>query len=109
MLTVRSYFLFLSLCIYFFYSYVAEQAMLNEKDNSSQYTHASLVLTRNCFVAASLHCLTEKPAASSQKHMAEQRQRVVIELVNTERDYCNDLDLCIKHFLHELQSSQVSF
>ena len=40
--------------------------------------------------------------------MAEQRQRVVTELVNTERDYCNDLDLCVKYFLCELQSAQVS-
>lgn len=56
---------------------------------------------------ASLHDLTEKPAASSQKHMAEQRQRVVTELVNTERDYCNDLELCVKYFLIELQPLQV--
>ncbi|KAJ7357603.1 hypothetical protein OS493_024416 [Desmophyllum pertusum] len=44
----------------------------------------------------SLHSLTEKPAASSQKHMAEQRQRVLTELINTEKDYCNDLELCVK-------------
>lgn len=62
-----------------------------------------------CFVSASLHNLTEKPAASSQKHMTEQRRRVVTEIVNTERDYCNDLELCVKHCLAELQSAQVRF
>ena len=41
--------------------------------------------------------------------MAEQRQRVVNELINTEKDYCNDLDLCVKYFLHELQTIQVGF
>jgi len=41
--------------------------------------------------------------------MAEQRQRVVNELINTEKDYCNDLDLCVKYFLHELQAMQVGF
>ena len=41
--------------------------------------------------------------------MAEQRQRVVTELINTEKDYCSDLELCVKYFLLELQSSQVSF
>ncbi|XP_078366924.1 dynamin-binding protein-like isoform X2 [Oculina patagonica] len=55
----------------------------------------------------SLHSLTEKPAESSQKHMAEQRQRVLTELINTEKDYCNDLELCVKHFLLELQDAQV--
>ena len=60
-------------------------------------------------VSASLHNLTEKPAASSQKHMAEQRRKVVTEIVNTERDYCNDLELCVKHCLAELQSAQVRF
>lgn len=58
-------------------------------------------------IEASLHNLTEKPAASSQKHMAEQRRKVVTEIVNTERDYCNDLELCVKHCLAELQSAQV--
>lgn len=62
-----------------------------------------------CSSTASLHSLTEKPAASSQKHMAEQRQRVVTELINTEKDYCNDLELCVTYFLRELQISQVSF
>ena len=41
--------------------------------------------------------------------MAEQRQRVVTELINTEKDYCSDLELCVKYFLFELQASQVSF
>ena len=41
--------------------------------------------------------------------MAEQRQRVVTELINTEKDYCNDLELCVTYFLRELQISQVSF
>ena len=41
--------------------------------------------------------------------MAEQRQRVVNELINTEKDYCNDLDLCVKYLLHELQTIQVGF
>ena len=40
--------------------------------------------------------------------MAEQRQRVVTELINTEKDYCSDLELCVKYFLVELQASQVS-
>lgn len=62
-----------------------------------------------CYITVSLHSLTEKPAESSQKHMAEQRQRVVTELINTERDYCSDLELCVKHFLFELQTTQVSF
>lgn len=39
--------------------------------------------------------------------MAEQRQRVVTELINTEKHYCNDLELCVKHFLLELQTAQV--
>ena len=41
--------------------------------------------------------------------MAEQRQRVVTELVNTERDFCNDLELCVKYFLLELRTAQVGF
>ena len=41
--------------------------------------------------------------------MAEQRRKVVTEIVNTERDYCNDLELCVKHCLAELQSGQVRF
>ena len=40
--------------------------------------------------------------------MAEQRQTVVTELINTEKDYCSDLELCVKYFLLELQASQVS-
>ena len=62
-----------------------------------------------CSCSASLQCLTEKPPVSNQKQMAEQRQGVVNELINTEKDYCNDLDLCVKYFLHELQTIQVGF
>lgn len=65
------------------------------------------IRTKITELEASLYSLTEKPAASSQKHMAEQRQRVVTELINTEKDYCNDLELCVNYFLRELQYSQV--
>lgn len=80
-----------------------------EKAVRSSVNNKDYLVRASCFVSASLHNLTEKPAASSQKHMAEQRRRVVTEIVNTERDYCNDLELCVKHFLAELQSAQVSF
>ena len=76
---------------------------------SSSVNNKDYLMRPSCFVSASLHNLTEKPAASSQKHMAEQRRKVVTEIVNTERDYCNDLELCVKHCLAELQSAQVRF
>ena len=39
--------------------------------------------------------------------MAEQRQKVVDELISTEKVYLQDLQLCVKYFFHELKKQKV--
>ncbi|XP_031562660.1 dynamin-binding protein-like [Actinia tenebrosa] len=48
-----------------------------------------------------------KPNPSTQKHSAEQRQKVVNELIHTEQDYLRDLQLCLKYFADELKNSKI--
>ena len=54
----------------------------------------------------SLHGLDYKPP-STQQQLAEQRQKVVNELISTEKAYLQDLQLCVKYFFHELKKSEV--
>ncbi|KAJ7388357.1 hypothetical protein OS493_038232 [Desmophyllum pertusum] len=58
----------------------------------------------------SLHSLTEKTTASSQKHTwLNKDRRVLTALINTEKDYCNDLETLVCEALSgvKLQSTQL--
>ncbi|XP_032242810.2 dynamin-binding protein isoform X1 [Nematostella vectensis] len=57
--------------------------------------------------AESMQSLSQPPTRSSQQHMAEQRQKVLTELLNTERDYIRDLQTCLKYFYEELKNTKV--
>lgn len=42
------------------------------------------------------------------KRMMAKRVKIIAELMQTERDYINDLDLCIKEVIQPLRNKQVS-
>lgn len=46
---------------------------------------------------------TENP----EQRMLEKRAKVVEELLQTERDYIRDLEMCIEHIMVPLQQAQV--
>lgn len=56
------------------------------------------------------------PAASLQedeeqvsKRMMAKRVKIITELMQTEKDYISDLDLCIKEVIQPLRNKQVSW
>ncbi|KAK3754606.1 hypothetical protein QZH41_019967, partial [Actinostola sp. cb2023] len=66
------------------------------------------VLTDYLLFIESLQNLHQpKPNQSTQKHIAQQREKVVNELIHTEQDYLRDLQLCLKYFAEELKNSKV--
>lgn len=42
------------------------------------------------------------------RRMMAKRQKIIAEMVQTERDYCHDLDLCIRTVVEPLRRMQVS-
>ncbi|XP_040848246.1 dynamin-binding protein isoform X1 [Ochotona curzoniae] len=69
-----------------------------------QLREMTLLSSQSCSLAAPAAAVsTENP----EQRMLEKRAKVVEELLQTERDYIRDLEMCIEHVMVPLQQAQV--